>query len=218
MQEGKGFVGFNEGPINFAPTFKYDVLRTLKRPKAKSSRHNWKLNAEKHNLLYEVEELDRDDDEGEGDEDGEGEGASVTSSVWTSIHSKAPTDGDDSDIFNSPPAQSVSSPNLAHKISVAAAAYRAKTKWLALLAPASAPSTPAAIWRKAKHSGVTPSVREPIPVRSLSDVCTKPLAYAKSIQQSGDEDTDEEDKGVYDSSNKKRVPSWCVCTESAAYV
>jgi hypothetical protein len=40
----------------------------------------------------------------------------------------------------------------------------------------------------------------------------------KSVQQSGDEDTDEEDKGVYDSSNKKRVPSWCVCTKSFACV
>jgi hypothetical protein len=35
----------------------------------------------------------------------------------------------------------------------------------------------------------------------------------RSVQQSGDDDTDDEDKGVYDSSNKKRVPSWCVGME-----
>jgi len=247
MQEGKGFVGFNEGPINFAPTFKYDVLRTLKRSKTKGSRHNWKFNAERPNPLYEVEELDRDDDEDEGDDDGEGgEGASMTSSVWTSVHSKAPTDGDDSDFFTSSPAQAVSTPNLAHKISVAAAAHKAKTKWLALLAPVSAPSTPTTMWRKPKHGGTmpsAPSVKEPISARSSTDIGAKPSAHAKStaspeltsnrlsrprapirstsmksVQQSGDEDTDEEDKGVYDSSNKKRVPSWCVCTKSFACV
>jgi hypothetical protein len=242
MQEGKSFIGFNEGPINFAPTFKYDVLRTLKRSKTKGSRHNWKFNAERHNPLYEVEEPDRDDDEDEGDDDGEGEGASITSSVWTSVHSKVPTDGDDSDFFNSLPAQAVSTPNLAHKISVATAAHKAKTKWLALLAPVSTPSTPTTMWRKPKHSG-TPSLRESTPVSSSNDIGAKPSVNAKltvspeltsnkllrprgpirststkSVPQSGDEDTDEEDKGVYDSSNKKRVPSWCVYTKPSARI
>jgi len=247
MQEGKAFVGFNEGPINFAPTFKYDVLRTLKRSKIKGSRHNWKYYADKHNPLYEVEEPDRDDDDDEGDEDGEGEGASMASSVWTSVHSKPPTDGDDSDFFNSSPAQAVSAPNLAHKVSVAAAAHKAKTKWLALLAPMSVPSTPATKWRKPKHSSTapsTPNIKQPTSTRSSADIPTtlpanivmesavspestsnsllrlRPIrsTSTKSVLQSGDEDTDEEDRGVYDSSNKKRVPSWCICTTSELYL
>ncbi|PWN20424.1 hypothetical protein BCV69DRAFT_283306 [Microstroma glucosiphilum] len=33
MKEGKEFKGFNEHPITFPPTYKYDVLKTLKKPK-----------------------------------------------------------------------------------------------------------------------------------------------------------------------------------------
>jgi hypothetical protein len=49
------------------------------------------------------------------------------------------------------------------------------------------------------------------PIRSNSVV---------SAQQSGDEDTDDEDKGVYDSSHKKRVPSWyvCICMTRYAFI
>src|ERR1700691_1387753 len=136
MQEGKAFVGFNEGPIDFAPTFKYDVLPTLKRSKTKGSRHHWK-DAERHNPLYEVDELDRDDED--GDEDGEGEGVSTASSIWTSVHARPPSDGDDDDFFGSSPARAVSTPNLVHKLAIAAAAHKAKTKWKALLAPTSQP-------------------------------------------------------------------------------
>jgi hypothetical protein len=240
MREGKAFVGFEEGPINFAPTFKYDVLRTLKRSKTNGSRNNWKYHAEKHDPLHEIEEPDRDEDDDEGDEDCEGEGASMVSSVWTSVHSRPPTDGEDDEFFSSPSAQAVSTPILAHKISIVAAAQKAKTKWMALLGPTSAPNTPASKWRKLRNSSTTPStlnIREPTSTKSSTDT---PLAYAgtqsllpgytnsgllhplgpirstsiKSVQQSGDEDTEDEDKGVYDSSNKKRVPSWCVCMES----
>ncbi|KAI5115634.1 hypothetical protein M0805_008636 [Coniferiporia weirii] len=34
MEKGEAFVGFNEAPINFPPTFKYDVMRSLKRDKS----------------------------------------------------------------------------------------------------------------------------------------------------------------------------------------
>ena len=240
MREGKAFVGFKEGPINFAPTFKYDVLRTLKRSKTKGSRNNWKYHAEKHDPLYEIEEPDRDEDDDKGDEDCEGEGASMVSSVWTSVHSKPPTDGDDDEFFSSPSAEAVSTPNLAHKISIVAAAHKAKIKWMALLGSTSAPNTPASKWRKLRNSSTAPSafnIREPTPTKlstntpqAHADAQWLPPGYAnsgllhplgpiqstsiKSVQQSGDEDTEDEDKGVYDSSNKKRVPSWCVCIET----
>lgn len=46
MRNGQAFVGFREAAINFPPTFKYDVLRTLKskRSKRPPKRNNSKLN------------------------------------------------------------------------------------------------------------------------------------------------------------------------------
>lgn len=273
MRNGQAFVGFNEGLIDFAPTFKYDVLRTMKRAKAKGSKHHWKHQAEKHRSLYEVEEHDHDDDD--GDEDGEGgEGASMTSSVWTSVHSRPGTDVDDDEFFgSSPSSQAVSTPaSLAHKISIAAAAHKAKHKWMALLASTTLPNSPNPKRRKTmytepstpivpatpnvvpsspnpkhpkkRHTSphpptptipTTPNVTVPTPVTS-TELLAPPPAYtppARSASpeskkhgllrpspirttstksnlnaQSGDEDTDDEDNGVYDSSNKKRVPSW----------
>lgn len=240
MRNGLAFVGFNEGPIDFAPTFKYDVLRTIKRPKTKGARQSWKHHAEKHKPLFEVEEREKSDDD--GDEDGEAnEGASLASSVWTSIHSRPPTDPEDEDVFVS----SASSPvvnlagGLAHKISIAAAAHKAKAKWMTLISSKSTPS-PKSHKRKSMlsepTSPTTPipiaTVTESTPVTSNEALVPIPDSLAKnaspdskksgllrpngpirslsskSAMQSGDEETDDEDRGVYDSSNKKRVPSW----------
>jgi len=80
MKNGEAFDGFKEGPINFPPTFKYDVLRTIKRKrslKANSSRHA--------HVLSEVEEKTgahgsiEDEPEQEG-----GDSVSVLSSAWAS--------------------------------------------------------------------------------------------------------------------------------------
>lgn len=251
MQNGLAFVGFQEGLINFAPTFKYDVLRTLKRSKTKSSRHHWKHHADKHNLLYEAEEReqDRDDDEVASEFEG-GEGASMASSIWTSVHSRPPTDFDDDELSGSAPTSQVGSAavsNLAHKISIAAAAHKAKTKWMTLISPPPLTTSPLSSPRKTKytHSEIstrnlpTPNITEPTPVTSTEklappsiDIMPKSLspesrkngflrpiptrnASAKSGAQSGDDDTDDEDKGVYDSSNKKRVPSWYMIIQKA---
>ena len=42
MEQGQAFVGFREGNINFPPTFKYDVFRSLKRDKSKLTKENSK--------------------------------------------------------------------------------------------------------------------------------------------------------------------------------
>lgn len=232
MQNGLAFVGFKEGPINFAPTFKYDVLRTLKRAKTKSFRPQWKHRAEKHNSLHGLEEPDGDDDD-EGDEEEEGEeGASMASSNWTSVHSKL-TDLDDEDVFGSAPSSPAAGiPTLAHRVSITAAAHKAKTKWKALVSPPSGPGTPISKWLRPKHNSAEnstlnfkevtparPAERSSTPDRTRKSISPEPGGYSllrppmlshstKSVQQSGDEDTEDEDKGVYDSSNKKRVPSW----------
>ena len=235
MRNGLAFVGFNEGPINFAPTFKYDVLRTIKKSKTKGARHSWKHHGEKHKPLYEVEEREKSDDD--VDEDGEAnEGASLASSVWTSIHSRPATDPEDEDVF----VNSASSPvvnlagGLAHKMSIAAAAHKAK--WTNLISSTSTPShkvhkrksveptSPTAPIPIATGTELTPVTSNEALVPSISKNAsldskkpgllrsigpTRSLS-PKSAMQSGDEETDDEDRGVYDSSNKKRVPSWYV--------
>lgn len=235
MRNGLAFVGFKEGPINFAPTFKYDVLRTLKRAKTKSYRPHWKHRTDKvANPLHEEEEPDRDDDD-EGDEEESGEeGASMTSSKWTSVRSKVTEFEDEEDVFGD---QVLTLPQLSHRVSISAAALKAKTKWKALVSPPSGPSTPSlSKWLKPKSftvDGSTTYFQEqvsnismdrkstPEPVRkSMSPDPTSqgllrlPKATStKSVQQSGDDETDDDDKGVYDSSAKKRVPSWCVIVD-----
>jgi len=77
MKSGEAFVGFKEGPIDFPPTFKYDVLRTIKQKrilKASSSKHTL--------VLPEVEEK-KDMVEDEPEQEG-GDSVSVVSSAWAS--------------------------------------------------------------------------------------------------------------------------------------
>ena len=77
MKSGEAFVGFKEGPIDFPPTFKYDVLRTIKQKKF------LKANSSKHTLvLSEVEER-KDMVEDEPEQEG-GDSVSVRSSAWAS--------------------------------------------------------------------------------------------------------------------------------------
>jgi len=85
MKRGEAFVGFKEGSINFPPTFKYDVLRTIK------GRKSLKANSSKHTLvLSEVEEKTdahvsvEDEPEQEG-----GDSVSVRSSALASNLSRA---------------------------------------------------------------------------------------------------------------------------------
>ncbi|KAJ6544832.1 inositol polyphosphate phosphatase [Mycena vulgaris] len=230
MLSGKAFVGFNEAPIDFPPTFKYDVLRTIKQKRRGSRLDRWRTPGERAHRLTEVDEHadehePEDLDGEESDKEGEaGEAASLSSTVWTSMHSRPGTDGDD-DYFPSPSSQAISifsSPG--SRISVSAAAHKAKTKWLSLLSPAS-PHSPTK-WLRTKQA-VLSTRHEAVVVegakvedfrdhpgsldagdRSLSRPSLKRLSSTKSSLPSDEED-DGDDKGVYDSSHKKRVPSWC---------
>lgn len=244
MESGEAFVGFREGPIDFPPTFKYDVLRTLKGAK----RRKLKLDRRKHledksSRLTEVEEkelaeLENEEAEEEGENEGE-EAASMSSSVWTSVHSKVGTDrgvDEDDDYFHASPSTQTMSTS-ASKISLAAsaAAHKAKAKWLSLLSPSRVTSPNKLLrvkqsepWVKKSHSMTSsvdvasrnllvPSQAE----RALSlDAVNRtlqpppPLILVSSTKSSLPSDGEEEqdDRGVYDSSHKKRVPSWCVIT------
>ena len=77
MKRGEEFVGFKEGPIDFPPTFKYDVLRTTKQTMILKS------NSSKHTLVLPDVEERTDMVEDESEQEG-GDSCSILSSVWTS--------------------------------------------------------------------------------------------------------------------------------------
>lgn len=237
MQSGKAFVGFQEAPIDFPPTFKYDVLRTIKQKRRGSRLDRWKTPGERAQRLTEVDEHadehEPEEDGEESDKEGEaGEAASLSSSVWTSMHSRHGTDADDDYFHPSPSSQAASTFSTpASRISVSAAAHKAKSKWLSMLSPAS-PHSPTK-WLKTKTTATTLTaiaarhlstpaevgrVQDKVDVddrhnsldavdRGILRPSLKRLSSTKSSLPSDDED-DEDDKGVYDSSHKKRVPSW----------
>ncbi|KAJ7475671.1 inositol polyphosphate phosphatase [Mycena latifolia] len=231
MQSGKAFVGFNEAPIDFPPTFKYDVLRTIKQKRRASRLDRWRTPGDRARRLTEVDEhVDEHEPEDldgeESDKEGEpGEAASLSSSVWTSMHSRPGTDGDDDYFHPSPSSHAMSTfSSPGSRISVSAAAHKAKTKWMSLLTPSS-PHSPTK-WLRTKQNGrhestlaVSANVPDKVdlkdsPVsldvgdRSMLRPSLKRLSSTKSSLPSDEED-EEDDKGVYDSSHKKRVPSWC---------
>lgn len=236
MRGGQAFVGFSEAPIKFPPTFKYDVLRTLKRAK----RHGSKLDRSKHpedrpHQLTEAEErqleqLEKEAAEEEAEGEGE-EGASMASSIWTSAHSRTGTDRDpdEDEFFTSPSVQTMATST--SKVSIAA--HKAKAKWLSLLAQYG--RSPHRHF-KLKHNDVllekTHSTYSSVDVASNALLAPPiaatgttsldnidrtrlrppPMILMNSTKSSlpSDEEGDNDEKGVYDSSHKKRVPSWHV--------
>ncbi|KAF5392162.1 hypothetical protein D9757_001397 [Collybiopsis confluens] len=258
MAHGRAFHGFSEGLIAFPPTFKYDVLRTLKRPKQRPGSRLDRLKYEKSQRLTEVEEYDtdkeitfdvegdQDEDAGEKDSDGEaddddGEAASYASSLWISTHSRAVTEQDqdqdpyDDDYFASSPnmQRSHSAPGSKHSLTTAAQKAKAKAKWLSLLSPTVSASPTKWLKRpvlseqqqsfgtRLQRRKATPSVEDlkigipdadPSPDPDGTSLHTAQRGGAnlsKSLAPSDEGIIENEGKGVYDSSHKKRVPSWC---------
>ena len=273
MASGEAFSGFNEAPIDFPPTFKYDVLRTIKRSRHKSFKRApptptlVALNHEK--MLSEVTERtereppsiavdDQQDHQSEpnGNDEPEPDGASVMSSTWMSVRSRRtidPSADDDEDeqepispkSFGQSPPASASAANLAHKVLSATAAHKAKEKWMSIFhvnggSPKSPPhrSSPSkrSKWRQSwsshkvstplrrasqpevddplSHTQVDPAdPRQPQAKRrkELQDALLDAV-HSRSHQHlalsENNVDLEEEDKGVYDSSHKQRVPSW----------
>ncbi|KAG6873244.1 hypothetical protein C0995_001264 [Termitomyces sp. Mi166 len=233
MKSGEAFVGFKEAIINFPPTFKYDVLRTLKHAKHRKSPLNHLQRPDERYRCFnevdekEIEELEQKEAEEEAEVEFE-EATSMASSLWTSAPSRTTDrDPEDEEFFTSPSSQTMASST--SKASVAAVAYRAKTKWLLFLSSRRTKSHQAEshenVSRKTHiaHSSVdvtsnglfrTP-VTTPDRPASINPVDKTRLRPRTSLVNStksslpSDEEDDENDKGVYDSSHKKRVPSWC---------
>ncbi|KAI0749899.1 hypothetical protein C8Q80DRAFT_1164548 [Daedaleopsis nitida] len=265
------FAGFHEAQICFPPTFKYDVLRTIKRTRTKSLKRipvTPTIVTTHEKLLSEVaeheqEHMAEDDRASEHDEDDpEPDGASIASSAWTSVRSRRTVDPEpdqdderDADeatssrfFLQSPPANASTS-KLMHKMWSAAAAHKAKEKWISVF-NTNSPKSPS-YKEHGKPNGNTKSKRQswrssksakpPEPARRASQPSSDyspqtPIdpgdprqtrsGRAKELQAAlldavnahphkhlalsvNNVDLEEEHKGVYDSSHKQRVPSWC---------
>lgn len=163
MQNGEAFVGFNEAPIDFAPTFKYDVLR-YKRSKHKSMKRSSKQPEAEQTahvkLLTEIEEAPAagalDEDRSEGEQEYDGEAMSLASTAWTSRYTLANEDDERDDYFqgSTSPRLSTSMNNILNKSAATAAVHKAKTKWMSLISSSasSSPSTPLFKRLKNKHN------------------------------------------------------------------
>lgn len=249
MEHRDAFVGFSEADINFPPTFKYDVLRTLKRPKAKSVRsaqHDYPLAV---NPLMEEPEIHVDDVDAEvengdayGDNDDTG---SLASSNTASLNYRQPPEQEppEDEYFSRTQVLWASTGNLVQKVKTMAAAQKAKTKrsprsvQSSLLSNNKSISSPMlspgrSKWadelKKSSREGLGEQKTATSPLKmthiapTLDASSTKSSTISKSIDRSlpgpphsrtsqsksaSDEEA-EEDRGVYDSSSKQRVPSW----------
>ncbi|KAH0584979.1 hypothetical protein H2248_008249 [Termitomyces sp. 'cryptogamus'] len=226
MKSGEAFVGFKEAPINFPPTFKYDVLRSLKHIKrGKSQPGSWRRpdgqSCRLTEVEKEVEDLEKKEAEEEAEEEGE-EATSVASSQCMSTPSRATErDPEDEEVFTSPSYQTMASST--SKTSVAAVTHGVKARWLHFFSshrikPYQAQPRENVITKA--HSSVdiisngllTPATAfdsiDPTEKTRLQPPRIISVNSTKSSLLSKEED-DNSDKGVYDSSHKKRVPSWC---------
>jgi hypothetical protein len=215
MKEGTEFSGFHEAPINFPPTFKYDVAPHSKYTKGHTSKPmRLERAGDKSTILTDLEERALEElENGEANET-----ASMVSSISTSVKSKVWDPESDGECVPSP-----STPTMAtsgSKASVASAGTRkAKLKWFTLLSPSL--SSPTALFRpKHQHASTPPRGLGDFPsprnyrkhnLQGKSGHDTRPLMI---LVDAGKPNTDNdgtpilEERGVYDSSNKRRVPSW----------
>ncbi|KAI0346200.1 DNase I-like protein [Trametopsis cervina] len=271
MGTHSAFAGFEEAPIDFPPTFKYDVLRSKRSKRAskrisKSPLEGPQLHEKRPN---EIEEKlhEQDDDDSDDEPEADGEATSMASTAWT-LQTRYTTDGEDKDVEVEEYFPSV--PNRANpgtpriiddaKVLSSTAVHKAKAKWISLI---SKPNSPMRKWHKAKHTHghdrpqtpVSPSFvtstslpfsppepprfvavtlpptpaedQEPQIGKPLDDQLLKPTRSVGSSEQarsttppagrsvstktsqSNEKSDEEEEKGVYDSSHKQRVPSWC---------
>lgn len=263
MEAGQAFIGFQEGRIDFPPTFKYDVLRTVKRSKHSLKRPAKAVVAESlahDKMLTEIEEQEREEREGllradEGDDDDEGgEATSIASSMYTSVGSRQTGDADDREADPEEPEEfftfspdtiastraNAQSGNAVHKILAVSAAHKAKAKWMSIVHKHGHhrpwnklrrkvdgdqhPQTPLSP-SFAVRSATLLTTPEPTPGTSSTQIAGDEVddKYLKPIRTSGSgrnsptksrrksdemEEPEDEDKGVYDSSHKQRVPSW----------
>ncbi|KAF8484379.1 hypothetical protein JB92DRAFT_3028984 [Gautieria morchelliformis] len=220
------FAGFHEANISFPPTFKYDVLPPARQREKRRSRH-----AQRHSKtnLDEIEEKEYEYEEAYEDETGDT--TSLRSSAWTSNTSKyrLGTTEDGSD--HSSTSSHTGGDKALHHTSklVSHAALKAKAAWTTFL-NVSRDTQVSNLSPKRRNRRGTSAAKLNVPGSSIELSCgsntvsnpsssslispiLRRAASAKtSVAHRKPDDQAfacENEKGVYDSSSKQRVPSWC---------
>ncbi|TFK70303.1 DNase I-like protein [Pluteus cervinus] len=214
MKGGSDFVNFREAPINFPPTFKYDVLRTLKRAKRQHSQKE----RNHPDRLTEKEERQLERLEAEAEDLEAGDAASVASSLC----SKPKPETDQGDSENEPQIppflSSQSLATSAGKAPVLVVAQKAKDKWLSIVAAKHNIIRSHTTRTKKGRSAPLPRRRSTSSIRIFAEDAgssnsgtppADPDGKLSVTATSPQDDDYLDDKGVYDSSHKQRVPSWC---------
>ncbi|KAI9440125.1 DNase I-like protein [Lactarius indigo] len=239
MRNGHAFVGFREAPINFPPTFKYDVLRTIKHKHKNTKRRQAAAQAltRTPEAGEELEPEKRPDGALSelSSEDEAGDLASVVSSGTTFSQRDQISDEDndsdaESDYLRRRMTYQQRGGGLVKRFSVTAA-QRAKSKLVELINPQSSPRIirsrranatappPEANTKSARSVPTTPLLGQRTAPSTADEADDDVLASAPSLVSrarstrsftgGGDGTVQDDDKGVYDSSSKQRVPSWC---------
>ena len=234
METNSAFSGFQEAPINFPPTFKYDV----------ASRSKTKRRRSRRSPMDGSETGGEGGDEEENGEDVEGESRSLASSGWTAQSKGVASEPEDDDYFTA----FTSNPTVGEggRVALTVAAQRAKAKWKALLSPSVVSRAPPAWLRNTRGlRDIVPRTKSPDIVEhppsgaSAEDLPSSPVEFShqtnqlleppdrqhifiprpssrgfstKSVPSTPIEHLlgNEDDIAVYDSSHKQRVPSWLV--------
>lgn len=203
MRSKQAFVGFHEGAINFPPTFKYDVVPSKRHKSRVEQRKQEGVMISQQTGTEEKRSLNVADEDFEEDLDG-GEATSVASSAWTSVRSKRRAGEQDDDgyfHFNPPTTTTLSR----SKFLLPASLQNAKQKWISLIS--------------SKQVEATLNSFQELPVSRSTDVISPalldpndalrvpPKILVGSVIHS-DEEQESNSRGMYDSSSKRRVPSW----------
>ncbi|KAH9018468.1 hypothetical protein EDB85DRAFT_2294492 [Lactarius pseudohatsudake] len=233
MRNGHAFVGFREAPINFPPTFKYDVLRTIKHKHKNSKRRQTAAQAltRTPEAGEEIEPEKRPDGalSDLSSEDEAGDLASVVSSGTTFSQRDQISDEDndsdaESDYLRRRMTYQQRGGGLVKRFSVTAA-QRAKSNRPHASSVRDEPSPlhprPKATPRTHRSVPTTPLLGQRVTPSTADEADDDVLGSAPSLVSharstrsftgagDGTVRDDDDDKGVYDSSSKQRVPSWC---------
>ena len=199
MKDGKAFVGFQEGIINFPPTFKYDVARNPRLKHAPSKRGHSPHTPQAEILVNKSQEQlaheDHDDD-----------AVSLVSSV-----SQASSCGDER-IELATRAVTQNDVSLDTKIKD----KKTRKRWKSLITGFQSHRLQRhsvgknAPRRSLEETQRKPKDSTPSPRHSLDDsqMFPPPTSMNNSIKTNLSSEDQLADKGVYDSSHKQRVPSW----------
>lgn len=262
LQMNGALYGFHEADINFPPTFKYDVQKSIKRDRSQVRRKHgykrWIAHLSDPNL-DEVQEAESENNVHTGDEDRGtslevDDSGSMISTTLTALsgqtHTTFNVDSDDTDglFVRSRTPRSFKDKHgnttsvVIQKLFIAKAAQKAKDKWLSLIKPKDClPSSVQKNHRTNDYSASSPHIK-PSPAMEIAKSSSTAQKYASAIElgqshisnpalsdinrspskksvkshlsssnapKHSESSTQDTDGGVYDTSSKQRVPSWC---------